>query len=165
MNTFQFPLQKVLDWRRAQLELEEARFQQQMAALASIERAYAEMEASGIRAEMQVRRWDPLAGRDLAALGSFRLLVRARERDIALQRVACQKELESRKAVMLEARRRCRLLEKLKERRLAEWSVARDRELEQVASESFLARWARRRTREVMRQAAPVAAAVDLPRA
>jgi hypothetical protein len=28
---------------------------------------------------------------------------------------------------------------------MAEWTSARDRELEEVASESFLARWARRR--------------------
>ncbi len=31
---------------------------------------------------------------------------------------------------MLEARRRCRLLERLKERRLAEWTAERDHELE-----------------------------------
>lgn len=145
MTTFRFPLQKVLDWRLAQLELEESRFQRQMAALAAIERAYAEMEASGIRAEMEVRRWDPLAGRDLAALGRFRLLVQAREKQIAAERAECWRELAVRKSAMLEARRRCRLLERLKERRLAEWTLARDREPEEVASESFLARWARRR--------------------
>jgi flagellar export protein FliJ len=145
MTSFRFPLQKVLDWRKTQLELEEARFQQQMAALAAIDCAYAEMEASGIRAEVEVRRWDPLAGRDLAALGHFRLRVQSREKQIALQRTECQRELAVRKSAMLEARRRCRLLERLKERRLAEWTSARDRELEEVASESFLARWARRR--------------------
>ena len=58
MTTFRFPLQKVLDWRKTQLELEEARFQRQLAALAAIDRAYAEMEASGIRAEVEVRRWE-----------------------------------------------------------------------------------------------------------
>ncbi len=143
MTTFRFPLQKVLDWRRTQLELAEASFQRQIAALASIDRAYAEMEASGIRAEMEVRRWDPLAGRDLAALGRFRLLVQSREKQISLQRAECQRELAVRKSAMLEARRRCRLLERLKERRLAEWTLARDRELEELASESFLARCAR----------------------
>ena len=145
MTNFRFPLQKVLDWRQTQLELEEARFQQQLAAVAAIDRAYAEMEASGITAELEVRRWDPLAGRDLAALGRFRLLVQSREKQIALQRAECQRELDVRKPAMLEARRHCRLLERLKERRLGEWTSARDRELEEVASESFLARWARRR--------------------
>ena len=145
MTTFRFPLQKVLDWRRTQLELAEARFQQQTAALAAIDRAYAEMEASGIRAEVEVRCWDPLAGRDLAALGRFRLRVQSREKQISLQRAGCQRELAVRKTAMLEARRRCRLLERLKERRLAEWTLTRDRELEELASESYLSRWARHR--------------------
>ena len=37
MTTFQFPLQKALDWRRTQLTLAEARVQQQLAALAAID--------------------------------------------------------------------------------------------------------------------------------
>jgi hypothetical protein len=45
---------------------------------------------------------------------------------------------------MLEARRRFRLLERLKERRHEDWRLARDRELEELASESYLARWAGR---------------------
>jgi len=145
MTNFRFPLQKALEWRQTQLELAEARFQQQAAALAALDHARAEMEASGIRAEVEVRRWNPLLGSDLTALGSFRLRVQAQERKIAAQRVECAKQLESRQAAMLEARRRCRLLERLKERRLAEWTAARDRELEEVASEAFLAGWNRRR--------------------
>jgi hypothetical protein len=42
---------------------------------------------------------------------------------------------------MLEARRRCRLLERLKDRRLTEWKAAEAHELEEVAAESYLARW------------------------
>ena len=40
---------------------------------------------------------------------------------------------------MLEARRHCRLLERLKERRLAEWKAACDHEMDELASESYLA--------------------------
>ena len=144
MNAFRFPLQKALDWRKTQLELEEARFRQQLAELAGLDRARAELEAEGIRAEVQVRDWKQLAGGDLAALGAFRVWVKAREKDIAVRRVACQREVAAREAAMLEARRRCRLLERLKERRLAEWQSASDRELEQLAAESFLAQWHRR---------------------
>ena len=50
---------------------------------------------------------------------------------------------------MLEARRRCRLLERLKERRLAEWTTARDRELDELASESYLAKWNRQQAGSV----------------
>ena len=47
---------------------------------------------------------------------------------------------------MLEARRRCRLLEKLKERRLAEWRAAAEREIEALAAEAFLTRWNQERS-------------------
>jgi hypothetical protein len=144
MNTFRFPLQKALEWRRTQLQLAEAQVQQQLGALARLDQARVELEAVGKRTEVEVRGFQPLAGGDLRALGSFRLLVKAQERDLAGQRVSCQKELAIRQAAMVEARRRCRLLERLKERRLAEWQSAADRELEALATDSYLAQRNRR---------------------
>jgi len=143
MNSFRFPLQKALDWRTTELELEEARFKLQVAALAALDRERAGWEAAGISAEIQVRGWSPLAGGDLTALGNFRLNVKQRETEVDARRVECRKSLEAQQTAMLEARRRCRLLERLKDRRLAEWQSARDHELEQLASEAFLAKWGR----------------------
>jgi len=143
MNSFRFPLQKVLDWRQTQLELEEARFKQQLAALAALDAEHAALEAAGIKAEIQVRDWSALDGSDLAALGSFRLRVKQKEEQNDIRRRECRSHLEAQQSAMLEARRRCRLLERLKDRRRAEWQSAQDRELEQLASESFLAKWAK----------------------
>ena len=143
MTPFRFPLEKVLEWRRTQLDLAEAQFRRQAAALAELDRAYAEAEATGNQAELQVRGWNPLAGRDLAALGIFRLYMKKREGEIDLSREDCRKELAARRAAMLEARRRLRLLERLRERRYEEWRLANERELESLASESYLARWSR----------------------
>jgi hypothetical protein len=145
MNAFRFPLQKVLDWRRTQLELEEVRFRQQSAAMADLDRASAQLSAAGSTAERQVRGWNPVAGGELAALGSFRLHVKLKETELAVPKAECRKELGRRESVMLEARRRLRLLERLRERRLAEWCEERDKELEALASEAYLAKWKRRR--------------------
>ena len=144
MNSFRFPLQKALDWRRTQLELEEIQFRQALAALAELDRARAELEAAGIRAEVAVRNWNPVAGGDLTALGSFRLRVRMEEKNLAARRGEYERKLAVRQAAMLEARRRCRLLERLRERRLSEWQAAADRELEELAAETFLSQWNRR---------------------
>jgi hypothetical protein len=141
MTSFRFRLQKVLDFRHTQLELEEARYRQQAAALAAIDRARAELAAEGVHTEAEVRTWNPILERDLAALAEFRLHVRARDAELAARRAECVKQLETQQAAMLEARRRFRLLERLKERGREAWTAERDRELEQVASESFLARW------------------------
>jgi len=144
MIPFRFSLDKVLEWRRMQLELEENQFKQQLAAMAALDRARAELEAAGIRAEVQVREWRPVAGADLAALGSFRLRTRKMEEELEVRRAECRRKLAGQQAAMLEARRRFRLLERLKERRLAEWQRASNRELEELASESYLAQWNRK---------------------
>ncbi len=141
MKTFRFPLEKALEWRRIELELEEARYKHQSAELSDLDRRRAEIEASGILAETQVRAWSPVAAADLVALGSYRLRVKNQEADLARRRVDCAQKLDAQHKQMLEARRRCRLLERLKDRRLVEWTAARDLELEQIAAESYLARW------------------------
>ncbi len=143
MTTFTFRLDKVLAWRRTQLELAEVEFRREAAARAALDRALAELEARGIRTEAEVRDWPALAGRDLSALSGFRLYVERRAKELAAQRKAQTKKLAERQQTMLEARRRCRLLERLRERRLAEWQSENARELEQVAAESYLARFAR----------------------
>ena len=143
MKSFRFSLEKALDWRRIQLELEEARYKQELAALDGLDRQRAEAEASGIRAEIEVRGWTPIGSGDLRALGDFRLRVRSLEAEIARRRVVAAQKLAEQEKLMFDARRRFRLLERLKEHRLREWTVERDRELEQIAAESFTARWGR----------------------
>ena len=144
MKAFRFPLEKALDWRRIELELEEVRYKQQLGEVAGLDRQRAEVEASGIRAEIQVREWCPIAAGELTALGNFRLCVKSQESDIARRRLEAAQKLAEQQKLMLDARRRCRLLERLKERRLAEWTVARDHEVEQTAAENYLARWSHR---------------------
>jgi len=145
MNSFRFPLERALEWRRRQLEIEENRFKRQAAALAELDRARAELESAAIRAELQVRGWAPLLGQDLSALAGFRFDVQAKEEALAARRAEGQRRLEAQQQCMLEARRRCRLLEKLRERRWTEWRAAADRELEQFAAENYLAGLVRNR--------------------
>jgi hypothetical protein len=99
-----------------------------------------------VPAEIQVREWSPIAAGELTALGNFRLHVKAQESEIARHRVEAAQKLADQQKLMLDARRRYRLLERLKERRLTEWTAERDRELEGIAAESYLARWSRRST-------------------
>ena len=135
MTRFRFRLERVLAWRRTQLEIAEAAFQGQNAVAAELDRARAALDAAGIRAEMTVRQWDRVTGGDLAALDAFRTDLQRRQTALDAQRRAAREQLEARRSAMLEARRRCRLLERLKERRLAEWNAAVEREIEQLAGE------------------------------
>lgn len=145
MTQFRFPLEKVLELRRTQLEIEELKFRNQTAAIAELNRSCAEIEAAGRRTETTVRGWNSVAGCDLAALGGYRLRVQQQAQEITGKRVECERNLDVQRGVMMEARRRVRLMERLRERRKAEWQVAADKEMEELASESFLAQWSRGR--------------------
>ena len=144
MKAFHYSLEKVLEWRRSELEVAESKFQQLTAAVAAVDREIAELAAAGGRAETLVRDGSPVCGRDLAALGSFRLYVRKLNRELGAKRVECAGRVAAGRSAMLEARRRFRLLERLKERRFEDWRLARDKELEELAAESYVARWAGR---------------------
>lgn len=143
MNAFRFRLDRVLEWRRKQLDAEEEKVRLRAAAVDAVDRERAELEAASISAEIEVRRRDGVTGADLAALDHFRRHARAEEHRLESRRAECARELAAQQAAMLEARRRCRLLERLKERRWSEWKAASDRELDQAAAESYLARWGR----------------------
>src|SRR5271157_814521 len=127
MTAFHFRLQKVLEWRRAQLEVEEIQYRRQLAALAELDRRQAEVAEAASAAERQVRAWNPLAGGELEALGDFRLHVQRQERELAASRIERRQQLERQHTLLLEARRRLRLLERLQQRRWTEWRSARDK--------------------------------------
>jgi flagellar export protein FliJ len=143
MRPFRFRLEKALEWRRLQLRQQEARFQQQAAALEALDRRCKELETASRHAEAGVREWDSLSGADLAALDGYRTGVQRLQRRLADQRREGSRELASRQQALLEAQRRVRVLERIKEQRLREWKASGDRELQELASESFLARWKR----------------------
>ncbi|HLH15712.1 MAG TPA: hypothetical protein VKX45_00755 [Bryobacteraceae bacterium] len=145
MTAFRFPLAKVLEWRRAQLQAARARFQQQAAVVAGLDAERAALETAAAQEEIAVRHAESIHGSDLSALAGFARHVRIRGAELIAARARAQSELENRENEMLEARRRVRLLERLEQRRRQEWSAAMDRELEEVAAESHLARLARGR--------------------
>jgi hypothetical protein len=116
---------------------------QQLTALAAIDQARVDLDAIGQRAEVEVRQFSGLAGGDLSALGSFRSAIRGRSTELAAKRMECQKELAAGSrtggAPPLPSART-----PLKDRRWAEWQSAADRELDELAADSYVAQWARR---------------------
>lgn len=143
MKSFRFSLQKVLEWRQTELELCEARYKRETSAVLAVERAREDLAKSAASAELEVRGSGGVRGCDLAALSDYREQVKKQDRDLLMRRAEAQKRVQDAKRELMEAQRRCRLLERLGERRLAEWQAQGDRELEDAAAESYLARWVR----------------------
>jgi flagellar export protein FliJ len=143
MRAFEFPLRRVLEWRRTQFELEENKLRQLAATLEELRLAAVRLDLVKGRAEVAVRQSAVVEACDLWALAAYRQRLIAELKALALRRTACQREVDAQRQKVMEAQRQCRLLEKLEQRRRAEWSWAADREMENLAAESFLALWNR----------------------
>lgn len=148
MKSFHFRLARVLEWRQVELELADGRFHRQQGLLAALDRERALLTERRSTAEAEVRADPNLSGSDLAALAAFHRYVDARREQLAKGRIEEERKLAEIEAALLEARRRCRLLERLKQHRREEWTHASDAETEQTASANYLAQWTARRRAE-----------------
>jgi flagellar export protein FliJ len=143
MRNFRFSLEKILSWRRTELQSEEARQAAMLAERSRLDAARAEIRAARECAGSRMLEAGPIDGIELASLSGY--LRRLEKELIAMDRRRAQsaEEILKQRARVVDAHRRVRLLEKLKDRRLGEWRLAWQRETDSLASEAFLARWQR----------------------
>jgi hypothetical protein len=143
MKRFQFPLQRVLEWRSIHMRSAEeklTRLQEEQAALVHRETA---LRAAEIKAEVGLLKLAVMDGSDLQSLAAFQLKMRAQRAELQEARVKNQAQIVQQRTRVLVARRDFRVVEKLKEKRLQAWTYMSDRETEETAAENYLARWAR----------------------
>ncbi len=139
MTAFSFRLERVLQWRRAQLDLAQAAMSRIAAERARWDTILANLTHARTQAEGLLA--GPVNGAELGALARYQTYVE-QQRKIALERRReTEIKMEQQRARVLQARRECRLLEKLREVRRAEWESAVNHEFEMLAAETYLAQW------------------------
>ncbi|MCS6954406.1 MAG: flagellar FliJ family protein [Bryobacterales bacterium] len=143
MKRFRFRLESVLRWRQTLEGIEQEKLRNLNARLHDLERARAEIEQLRRRLPGEVARRSGVSGAELAALDAYLRRLGAIEEELRQQRVQLHKQVEAQQQAVLEARRKVRLLERLKARRLADWQAELARETERVAADNYLARWRR----------------------
>lgn len=141
MTVFRFRLERVLEWRRTERDVEDQRLRQIHAELERLQGEQARLQAARVTAEMEVLRAGPVEARELVALAAYRRRLEQDRQRVLEQSRECRARADAQRARCLEADRRCRLLEKLRARKLAEHLLAGDREQETAAAESYLAQW------------------------
>jgi flagellar biosynthesis chaperone FliJ len=124
MQTFRFRLEKVLEWYTRQYELEERRFTACLAALAEAKAAIATLQAERLSIERDMLSRAAIPARDFVALGLYRLGAKKREVELNVVRDAARPKSKAQRLKLQAAERRVRLLEKLRERRVAEYTYA-----------------------------------------
>jgi flagellar export protein FliJ len=139
MKAFSFRLEQVKRWRETELSLQESRVAAAAAQVAEIRRA---IEAR--RRELDAARVTGNAdGADLRAYADFRQRTEARIRDLEGQAVVAQRTLATEMNRLVEANRKVKLIENLKQRAQSAWTREFDRELSAFADEAFLNRYNR----------------------
>jgi flagellar export protein FliJ len=145
MAQFQFSLERVLRWRGVELTAEEAKLKALLQVQLHLQTQLADVSAERSKLISSLGSMPDLRGDDLRTLTACGLRLRRTAETLAQRLLQCGRELTKQRKKYSEAKRRVRLLEELKDRRLQEWKYEEAAQLEELASESFLANWNRER--------------------
>src|ERR1700733_5083076 len=145
MARFEFSLEKVLRWRSVELAAEEAKLKQLVQEQLHLQTVLAEVSSERSKLISSLGSIPNLRGDDLRTLTACGLRLRRHAENLAQQLLRCGRDLAKQRRSYSQAKRRVRLLEELKGRRLREWKYEEAAQLEELASESFLANWNRDR--------------------
>jgi len=146
MKKFEFPLEAALSLRRRRLENEEAQLIRLFRELEDLERERRQLNAEVKREQervLEMRVVDPAT--DIQPLDRYRIYARETNERLRLQIEDCNKRIDLERARVVEARQAAEVIDRLKHRRFAQWEREADKEMEALASECFLAKWARER--------------------
>jgi len=141
VRSFHFRLEKVLAWRRTELEVERFKTRQLAAEIESVEQERNRLLAERTAAEGALLAAGVSDGADLQAHAACLDRIERRSAGLQKRRAELETRLAAQQKRLLDAQRRCRLLERLRARRYEEWQTETARELENFAAEMHLARW------------------------
>jgi hypothetical protein len=144
MQTFRFRLEKVLEWYTRQYEEEERRLTVCLAALAEAKVAIAALLAERVTIERDMLALTSIPASEFVALSLYRLGAKKRELELNAVRDRCQAEVEAQRVRLRAVELKVRMIEKLRERRVTEYTSAETRELEELASDAYFSKWAAR---------------------
>ncbi len=141
MKRFHFELERVRDLRRQQLTAEESKLEALLNERRLLQAGGAKIDAEKIEAERTVFAQPANPAQQLAALSVYKAHLASEKQKLIARQEDSEKRIMGQQKAILEARRRVQLLDKLRERKQAEWQSAFDREQENLAGELFLAKW------------------------
>jgi len=141
VKRFLFGLARALDYRRQQLELEEVKLEVLLAERGRLdaESLRLETEVAGTRQSLMVT--GSAESQELVAADLYLGHLAEEKKRQAAKLANWQERASKQQREMVEARRRVRLIEKLKDKQFAAWKSEADKEQENLSAELYLARW------------------------
>ncbi len=146
MKAFEFRLQRIADFRRQESDVAKSRLQGLLSEMRRLEDERRSLEEQRREARSSTSAQNDLRGEDLLALSSFQEYLGRRLKELSQKESDLASKIEKQRDAVVEAERKVKLLDRLKERKFQEWRAASDRELDDLAADSHLARLAAQRT-------------------
>jgi flagellar protein FliJ len=140
MKAFAFDLQRILEFRRQQSGLERSRFQRFLAQFQLWEDEQLSLKAQNEEARADVRRLCVVEGQHLASLASFQRHIERRLQEVDRLKAGLMPQIEQQRLMVIEADHKVKLLERLREQKHREWIARRDKQTDELAADSYVAR-------------------------
>ena len=145
MAQFHFSLDKVLRWRSLELATEGAKLERLLREQLRLQTMRADLSTEKSKLDRSLDTMLDLRGTDLRAVSAYTLRLKRQAENLVELVARCDRDLSEQKKKYRAAKQRFRLLEELRARKFEEWRREQARELESLATESFLAIWNRDR--------------------
>jgi len=143
MSGFRFPLKRVLALRETQLSIEQADLDRLRLELQAILNALNELESRADRETEFIRQTRFITGAEISGIAIAKEWIIEEKKRLLSRIEDCQRAIAEKTAIVIEAERKVRLVERLKERRRKSWIEGENRQLEELAGETAIAGWRR----------------------
>lgn len=137
MKKFLFRLDRVLEFRRMNVDLEKTRLgvlERQMETLLAM-RTRMDEEFQRQQAEVAM---DPL---ERIAFGQYAQFLKVEVSRLEAQRLRKAAEVDEQRKKYVDATQKLEVLERMKSKQFTEWEFSANKEVDDLAMDSFLARW------------------------
>lgn len=139
MKRFQFPFERVMEWRDRHAELQRAELQRLHGVRSELAESRTQIGVSIHDASTPPGEGGLTSGCDLQHLASYVQALRTQEQTLHAAQQECQTAIGSQTSACVEADRDYELLARLRDRKLATWKGEFHRESEQAAADNWMA--------------------------
>lgn len=141
MKKFRFPLEKLLNYRRARLMAEQAKLERMLAERQILCERRQALEREDRMIRENLLKLPVLTSAELEAAAAFRRFAETEVAHLISLEGELASRLERQRKALLAARRDVEVLEQLRERKYEDWRREIDRALESQIADLVVARW------------------------
>jgi flagellar export protein FliJ len=141
VKAFRFPLDRALHIRRAQFEIEQAKLQLMTREREQLEIKVTEIVTEAATARRTLATQALLVPGEISTMPDYQRGTKQMLLKLEQQKVDLARRSQEQKRQTLEAERKVKLLEKLREKRFDEWETQMEKDQEAFTADAYLARW------------------------